>query len=270
MEDEQDMVPRLRALGLSEYAARAYLALLKLGKSDAKSVSALARVPPSKIYDVLGTLEDAGLLEVFAEFPKKYGPLSLERHIDRLVSEHRESAERIAAERSDLLRAFAPSAAGQPGEEGGVVVTLRGRTRIMERLRGMLQGTQSSWLALSSLGGPARLPHVIDEIRAASARGVAVRVLLPMDGAHPQVEALAALAEVRPRRPTRDRSDNVALFVSDGRRAMLVHWGSDSGAPGAADSAIVTDDEAMVSALESLARAMWDTHAREAPVTSSA
>src|SRR5688500_16691868 len=97
MEDEQDTLPRLRALGLSEYAARAYLALLKLGKTDAKSVSALARVPPSKIYDVLATLEGAGLLEVFPEFPKKYGPLSIQKHIDRLVSGHRESADRIEA-----------------------------------------------------------------------------------------------------------------------------------------------------------------------------
>src|SRR5687768_10423906 len=102
MEDDQDSLPRLRLLGQSEYAARAYLALLKLGKTDAKSVSALARVPPSKIYDVLATLEGAGLLEVFPEFPKKYGPLSLEKHIDQLAHHHRERAQTIEDQREDL------------------------------------------------------------------------------------------------------------------------------------------------------------------------
>src|ERR1051325_11701491 len=129
MEDEQGALPRLRALGLSEYAARAYAATLKLGKSDAKSISTLARVPPSKIYDVLAILEEAGLLEVFPEFPKKYGPRSLEKHIDRLVSGHLASAERIEAERDELLRIFAPRSVPVPvGEEGGAV-TLRGRAR---------------------------------------------------------------------------------------------------------------------------------------------
>lgn len=267
MEDEQEALPRLRALGLSEYAARAYLALLKLGKSDARSVSALARVPPSKVYDVLAVLEEAGLLEVFPEFPKKYGPLSLEKRIDGIVQEHREAAERIERERGDLLRAFAPATSPQGAEETSVT-TLRGRTRILERMHEMLGGAQSSWLALASLHAAARMPQFMGEIAEAHKRGVEMRFILQRQATPaPLLDALSALSQVKRCEPSGTRSDHVTLVVADGQRALLVHWASDAGAPGAADSAIATSDAAMVGALESLFHAAWSA---DAPLRSSA
>lgn len=62
----------LKQLGLSEYEEKAYIALVKLGKSNASSISQEGEVSYGKIYEVLRSLERKGLVRVVPEKTKMF------------------------------------------------------------------------------------------------------------------------------------------------------------------------------------------------------
>lgn len=62
----------LRELGLTEYEARVYIALVSAGPSSAGELSDLANVPYSRIYDILSRLERRGWLETQPSRPARY------------------------------------------------------------------------------------------------------------------------------------------------------------------------------------------------------
>ncbi len=62
----------LRQLGLTEYETQAYLALVDGGQRSASDVSAKSKVPFSRIYDVLGRLEEKQFIQVQKGRPSIY------------------------------------------------------------------------------------------------------------------------------------------------------------------------------------------------------
>lgn len=60
MSEHEKLVHALKKLGLSEYETRACIALVELGKADASEISRRSGAPRTRIYDVLGKLEEVG------------------------------------------------------------------------------------------------------------------------------------------------------------------------------------------------------------------
>ncbi len=80
----------LRDLGLSEYEARVYRALLSAGPATAKELSRRSDVPMGRIYDVLNGLEATSLIRSQqSSRPKKYAPVEPETALPRLLEEKR-------------------------------------------------------------------------------------------------------------------------------------------------------------------------------------
>jgi len=76
----------LRDMGLSEYEERVYRALLDTGPTTAKQLSAASDVPMGRIYDVLNSLDQQGLVRSqSASRPKKYAPIEPQTALDRLL-----------------------------------------------------------------------------------------------------------------------------------------------------------------------------------------
>lgn len=89
----------LRDLGLSEYEARAYRALLSTSPSTAKELSRASDVPMGRVYDVLKDLEQRGLARSqAASRPKKYVAVEPEAALDRLLDAKREELQEQAAQ----------------------------------------------------------------------------------------------------------------------------------------------------------------------------
>lgn len=86
----------LRDLGLSEYEARAYRALLQTGPITAKELSQVSEVPMGRIYDVLNSIEQYNLVRSqTASRPKKYVAVEPSTALDRLLEDKkRELAEK--------------------------------------------------------------------------------------------------------------------------------------------------------------------------------
>jgi len=84
----------LRDLGLSEYEARAYRALLNTGPTTAKELSRASDVPMGRIYDVLNSIEQYNLVRSqTASRPKKYVAVEPATALDRLLDDKKRELE---------------------------------------------------------------------------------------------------------------------------------------------------------------------------------
>ncbi len=106
----------LNDLGLSDYEARVYRALLSAGSATAKELSLTSDVPMGRVYDVLGSLEQNNLVRSqAASRPKKYVAVEPETALERLVDEKkrelREEMDRyedVAAQLTEKLDSSEP------------------------------------------------------------------------------------------------------------------------------------------------------------------
>jgi sugar-specific transcriptional regulator TrmB len=88
----ENLLNFLKRLNLTEYEAKAYLALLRLGSADAKTLAETSGVPRTRIYDVIHGLERRNLVQrKFGDRPVLYMPtppeVSLEVHMRKLLGE---------------------------------------------------------------------------------------------------------------------------------------------------------------------------------------
>jgi len=75
---------KLKLLGLNTYETKAYITLIKKGKSKASFISQDSGVPNGKIYDTLDSLEHKGLIQIIPEKIKYYIPKPIS-HLKKLL-----------------------------------------------------------------------------------------------------------------------------------------------------------------------------------------
>ncbi|RJX49850.1 TrmB family transcriptional regulator [Halonotius pteroides] len=174
----------LRDLGLSEYEARAYRALLRSGPTTAKELSRTSEVPMGRIYDVLNGLEQHRLVRSqAASRPKKYVAVEPDVGLDRLLEakqqELDEQAEQYAETVATLmndLEATAPvngqfwTAAVGPEETLELLVE---RIDAADDSLQVAGGTPAAGLDLQNASS-----RVVDRLEAALERGVDVQLLV--------------------------------------------------------------------------------------------
>jgi len=81
----------LEKIGLTKGESRAYIAMLKIGKSSVGNITKEAKISRSKIYDVLGRLSDKGLMGSVSEGKqKKFIAVPPERLNDFIEAEREE------------------------------------------------------------------------------------------------------------------------------------------------------------------------------------
>jgi sugar-specific transcriptional regulator TrmB len=94
----------LRDLGLSEYEARAYRALLKTGPTTAKELSRVSDVPMGRIYDVLNSIEKYNLVRSqSASRPKKYVGVEPSTALDRLLDDKKRELQEKATQYEEIV-----------------------------------------------------------------------------------------------------------------------------------------------------------------------
>lgn len=243
-----ERITRLREFGLSEYAARCYLALLDLGVTEARDASALSKVPASKIYHVLDQLHEKGLCTILPEFPRKYAPVPFGDYLRRLHAEHAAEAAAIERDLEALSHTFAVVGDAAGGDRGGATLA-RGRRNTLQVLADLAQGTTSD-LLLALPRGLAAEPKAWSEITTAlAARGVAVRVLSPQAIDVPGAQVRVVPAPI---------AQGSLVAIADGRRALLAHVLPDDGhATEGSDTTLLIDQEGLGPLLAALAEAEW-------------
>jgi len=174
----------LNDLGLSDYEARVYRALLNAGSATAKELSMTSEVPMGRVYDVLGSLEKNNLVRSQATSrPKKYVAVEPETALERLVEEKkrelREEMGRYEEVAEDLTQKLDSS---EPVEERfwtAAVGIDESVDLLLERLEAshdsvsMVVGNLSPQLDPDDIGG-----EVLDSLTDSVESEVSVRILV--------------------------------------------------------------------------------------------
>ncbi|AGN00125.1 transcriptional regulator [Salinarchaeum sp. Harcht-Bsk1] len=174
----------LRDLGLSEYEARAYRALLNTGPATAKELSRASDVPMGRIYDVLNSLEQYNLVRSqTASRPKKYVAVEPATALDRLLEDKKRELDAQAEQYEEIVDDLSVELdAAEPVEEQFWTAAVGAENAVdllIERLaaaedRIVVVGSDRSPLFdVSELGILA-----VDELESALDRGVTIEVLL--------------------------------------------------------------------------------------------
>lgn len=177
----------LRDLGLSEYEARAYRSLLRLGPTTAKDLSRASEVPMGRIYDVLNSLEQYRLVRSqAASRPKKYVAVEPDAGLDRLLDDRKRDLEQKASQYEQIVEELSTeletadpvdgqfwTAAVGPDETLDLLLE---RISTAERDLVMVAGTPAAGLDLGEIG-----ERVTDQVEETLDRGVSVSLLLSPD-----------------------------------------------------------------------------------------
>lgn len=248
-------IAKLQEHGLTEYEARAYLALLELETSEASPVADLARVPRTKIYQALDGLEGKKLLTVIPERPKRYSVSPIAGYMDELEGNLRGKADIIAGQKEALSEEFAPRGKVQVERAGGFIC-LKGRANIGSKLTELIGKADKDFAVATSAMGAHRIAYHHDLLENATARGTAVRILAPLTDDNE--EATRTLAQTTNLRHALVDLGRVTLAFVDDKEVLLVHHVPDDRHYfQGSDVALWSDDPAIVSSLKALFTLGW-------------
>jgi sugar-specific transcriptional regulator TrmB len=162
----------LRELGLTEYEARAYTALVSFGPATAGRLSESAGVPYSRVYDILSKLERRGWVEVRAGRPAEYRARPPAEVMRLLKAEQ----ERKLKEASELIvRELEPVYERRAEVKKPEVWIIRGWNNVLTRLAEMV--SRAKLEVLVSLPRFEQVASLSPHFTALKARNIEVRVL---------------------------------------------------------------------------------------------
>jgi sugar-specific transcriptional regulator TrmB len=159
-------VEQLEAFGLSAYAARTYVALVRLENATARDVSDTADVPRTRVYDAVDELRGYGLVDVQHSSPKQFWAVSPEatgRYFDR---EYSTRVNRLTS----ALDALSP--AERSSEQRGVW-TATGREAVADRVVDFVADAEEE--VVFTTAEELLTENVVDALATASDRGVSIR-----------------------------------------------------------------------------------------------
>lgn len=81
---KESVVVGLKKLGLTEYEAKAYAALVGLGEATAREIHQASKVPRTRIYDILRDLAEKGFVEFVQGSPTYYRVVEPEKILEQL------------------------------------------------------------------------------------------------------------------------------------------------------------------------------------------
>ncbi|HVM45210.1 MAG TPA: helix-turn-helix domain-containing protein [Candidatus Thermoplasmatota archaeon] len=169
----------LRQLGLTEYGARCYVALLALQESEAAAVAEAAEVPRTKVYATLKDLADQGWVVALGGRPVRYRAAPPD---ERIAAAEKRMAEEAQTAMRELQARYAMGAQMVPF----TAYLLRGRPAIEERTADLVRRAREELFVNLGFALPGEERALATALRAARDRGVRIRLLLG-----PQVDARA-------------------------------------------------------------------------------
>lgn len=169
---KRDIGEVLERIGLTEYGAKIYLALVKHGPQGAKEIASRSGVPKNRVYDRMDELEDRGFVEIIPGKPKKYRAVNprmvLEGYLDDL--------ERTKEELEELYEK------SKEEKESSIKITYGKKSAVQARLLdfSLAKNKYSAIVGLKGITTP-RLGMIDREAKKAKERGAEIRFLLNMD-----------------------------------------------------------------------------------------
>lgn len=160
-----DIVKALQQVGLTEYEAKAYVALLQQPDTNGYEVAKNSGVPRAKIYEALDSLQRKGAITT-TNIDKRQVYRALP--YNDLLSNFKNSLNRTVADlESELARLTLP-------QESNMLYTVKGEEQTISRTKAIINAAR---VRLLLTGYPEELNVLASELKAAHERGVKIHVL---------------------------------------------------------------------------------------------
>jgi len=230
----------LESLGFTEYEARCFVALTRLGQGTARDVAEVAGVPRPRVYDSVEHLQDRGLADVQDAQPRRFR--AADPH-DAVETIRREYGRRLDRLDGLLPRLRSP----QSREESAGIWVVEGNDAVSDRLAALAADATGELLVVVAVAD-LLTDEFLDELAAAADRGVSITLASPGAEIRDSVTATAPDADVVETwtwwedYPIR-AGEISAILMADGEE-LLVSSELESDLPGVeTHSAVWTDDE---------------------------
>lgn len=170
---EEEAVELLQEFGLTEYRARAFVGLTRLGTGTAKEVSEVADIPQARVYDCMEALAERGLVDVRNSKPRQFRAVGVAEAVELLQRQYADRVERLEARLSRLEPSEVP-------DDGPSEWSIDGRDGVVERIERLVAGAESE-VTLAVAEEALLTDEVVAALADADRRGAAVLFGSPSD-----------------------------------------------------------------------------------------
>lgn len=225
----------LDRIGLTSYEIRTYTALIKSGELTASDLSQKSGVPYSKIYEVLGTLEEKGWIGSDESRPTRYFAKSpstgLETTKQKMDSDFIENNNIIT---NELVPLYEKSGTSEKPD----IWFLSGTVNIAAKIMEMVESCKNEVLVAVPEAGEALVRQALPKLRLLHDRGVDITILTSDKIDPNSLKALSRVASVKVKR---------GLFgggiISD-KRYVVILLGPEMGESSSSDTVAIWADHA--------------------------
>jgi len=209
----QDARRVLRELGLTDYEARAYIALLERGVLTASQVSENADVPYSKVYETLTSLERKGWIETEKGRPRRYYPKTPS---EALATAKMQLEEKVKAWEKTITSELQPFYEKREIREKPDIWILRGEISTIAKLKEMLDKATSELMIAATVLPKALIDSVLPLLQQLHRADVRILFMVSKQATPWNLKELERVAEVR----VRGQMFGGGVIV-DGKEAIL-------------------------------------------------
>jgi len=258
----QSVLDTLKSIGLNLYERKLWVALLSRGTATAGELSALAKVPRSRTYDVLESLADKGFVVIQNSKPIKYVAVppkeALERAKKKILSEAEETAKRMDELKSssaikELEKVYKDGV--KLIEPGSVSGSIKGRDAVHNQLGTVFKSAKER---VSIVATPSTLKEIHEThgrtLKKLSSKGVKIRIAVPD---HPEVrEIKKEVKEYAELRKLSDEHPKGRFAIVDGKHVIMAL--TEDNIHPTQDVALWTSSEHAASLLEPMFEHVWE------------
>ena len=184
----------LENIGLTSYEIRSYATLLKEGEINASEISEKSGVPYSKIYEVLGTLEEKGWIGSDDSRPTKYFAKSpttaLETTKQNAENEFLKNQSVILTELTSLYEKSGTS-------EKPDIWVISGAMNIVAKIMELVDNCRSEVLIAIPQAGEEIVKQSLPKLRQLNEKGVKITILTSDKLDKESVKAIARIAKIK-------------------------------------------------------------------------
>jgi len=168
-----ETVETFQSFGFTEYEAKCFVALARIGAGTAKEVSDVSGVPRARVYDCMDGLEDRGIVDVGNSSPRRFRAADIEEVVDIL---RRGYDRRLDSLEEYLGRLESPS---ETDDDGSVWMT-EGDEEVSERAEGLIRSAEGELLLAVAVEG-LLTEDVREALTDAAERGVTITAGSPSE-----------------------------------------------------------------------------------------
>ena len=224
-----------RYMGLSEYEAKVYVTLVRIGVSGASRLSMESGVPRTKIYSVLRRLVERGLVVEVPGKPMEFAPVSPKKVFSEKLREMERNLDALKGIIETLERAYLGSKVKPPMEPIWIFRAPQHLDKVLDVLSDarqevkMILGRELLYTLVRK--GDKLLDELVE-------RGVCITMMMRVDeGDRFLVRELSYVCKVKPLQ----LDPPVSVFLVDGKHVILVKGGVAAYSRGNVLSSLLSD-----------------------------